>query len=1327
MINNILDFLKKRPGLVFLLLILSWITFVNIKPDLYLMGWDNYSSYFNLKTNIFRTFFATWREYRGLGVASDSESTDFFRQLFFLILSPFFKTNLLDQIFILFSFNFGVILVYLLSKKIFAHLLYNDESKLDLIGALTGIFYIFNLNTLATFYFPMIMYINRFYTVPLLFYFFLSLIEKNFSFRKILLFLFLVIFSSGTYITATIFITVIISLSIFLLFQTHNLRKAFIYILFFSLLNSFWILPFVNYTISKSSIVYKAPTFIDANEIQLNKPQSFYSAFKQLILYPNFLEDKITSFNGRLSSSIHPLGNNFYKFPYNFFLLIFPFFYLLGAFYFLYRRDKKLIWITILIFLYLFLSFKAFSFLGFFYIFLEKKIPYFGSLFRFGDTKFHYFIAFAGSFSAGFIALKLIERFNKKNFFLVLTFFSIGFLIIFKTYFTGHFVGFFDLNKLPNAYFEIAKIINDDKEYFRVLHLPFNKDRYWRSYNWGYLGSSFFHFLIDKPLLEKTFEPASQENAELNQEIHEKIAYKKKEDLYYLLKKIGVKYIIFDETVSPFIPTKGIGFWGKYNYFAAKEMIENLEEEGLIFKFVSKNINIFEYLDVYEKIFPLEKEDLELLAKKKHYKIILYQLKNYDKKFRLVKNYKFTDFKDSNINFDSNFDTLQDDIRYSFEIKPFNRKDVIFKIKNNRVEANFYNFNFQPKINYLVGLNDINISYQQLNLEIYSKIENNYLFFNFYINPYPEIIINNKIISNRFKIKEIKISLEKVSDSLLKFEDLKKYLSNWQKAFSYEKVSGLRIKIKDTIIPVPLNLNSKENYIGSLVVNEGNLRVEILKEDTPLAVDLNELKLTDNPNCFGDKLIDYQYKVNHEVNSFNLQSQNGSTCFILPINTQSKYTEIKIDYSSQSKDLDDWYLKDNKTSKPYLQSVIKKLKKPNYLYTCVKERNVDNCFNTHQIINLKSFDSVIIPTEREINAYEPIIFFALKNISYQSQNLSVKNLIIKKFKSVLEDDLEVKLENKNFYFSVKENSKLRISFYLPLNYYSFYQNKKDGFNLSNGLCNKPNSYRTFRDNGYLISYFENCDNNFFQTLNFDSNNSYIWSINYNLASGKFPRFNLGDSFNNYLNQILSLYQGYPNIKDFKEFQNPEFFFKSKKNIEKKISNLTLATTSVILPPNEALEDKKNKNFMIAHDSENEGLSFYDDFNVIQIPNSWIDLSIKPENNFYSNNLINDISISYKKILPSLYKVESNISLEDFYLLFNEGYDRQWGIYNSFFDLVSGKKAGNNIKCNSYANCFNITSKGHKYYIFYAPEKLYLFGWVTTFFSLLFILRLYNKF
>ncbi len=1320
MVEKIFYYFKKRPGLLILLIILLVITTVNIKPDFYLMGWDNYSSYFNLKTNIFRTFFASWREYRALGVPSDSESTDLFRQLFFLVLSPFVKQGLLDQIFSLFSFNFGVIMVYLLSKKLFKSAFQDSEQKLDLLGAFSGLFYMFNLNTLATFYFPMIMYINRFYTVPFLFYIFFVLIQEKITRKKILFFSLLIIFSSGSYMTATVFITVIISLFIFILIQGQNLKRTLVFLVFFVALNSFWLLPFANYTINKSNIVYQAPTFIDANEIQLNKPASFYSIAKQLILYPNFFDTTVSSFNNFKTSGIHQLSNFINNFPYNLVLYAFPISYLCGIALLLfdYKKNKNLLWIPLIILLYLFLSLKAFSPLGFIYIFLEKSLPFFGSVFRFGDTKFHYFIGFAGSLAAGFFIVKISNKFNRKKILSLTLAVIFIFSAVYSSYFNGNFFGFFDINKVPEAYFDIAKQINNDKEDYRVLHLPFNQDRYWRSYNWGYLGSSFLHFLIDKPLIEKTFEPASGENVELNNEIYEKIS-KKSEDLYLLLKKTGIKYIVFDETVSPQMTAKGLGSWGTYNYFDSKELIDKLESDGLIYKISSYNVNIIDYLSVYEKIFPLDQDDLDIINKTPNYEIGLYVLKDPDQKFRLVNNLSLTDPKKVEFNIDPGKDSLQDD-RSSFESTPFTRNDIQYKLNNSKLEANIDNFELINDIDYEIKVNNENIRVPQSIMEVYAQSDEKNLNINFYNNFFPNLIIGDQIQSFRTKIKEISIPKSQIQESLGKAENLENYLANWGQALLYKSISGLRIKIGNNIIPFPSELNDQETFVGSLVLDQGPIRIQVLKEKSESAINLKKLSLTDNPNCFSDKLDDYSSTVDNK-DSFKLNSQNGSTCFILGIkdfiDDKANYSEVKIDYRSRANDLDRKYLKSRKTNKPALNSALNDLNKPSYLSVCVKDVNIDNCFNTHQVLSLNSTDSnksdsIVIPTDKEINAYEPIIFFALKNTGYQSQAFIVDKLSIKEFEPILEENFDFGSKNSVNIFLVLDPQKLKISFNLTLNNFSFYQGKKDGFSVSNGFCNQPNSYRTFRQTDRLISYFENCDNNLFQSLDFDSNNSYIWSLKYNLGSGKFSHFNLGDDFNKYTNQILSLNQGYPNIEGFKEFQNPEFFA-SKKRVLDQIKGLELANTNIFLPSNPTISDQKKKNFMIAQDSENEGMAVYDNFNVVQVPNIWANLSIGPKNNYFSIGQTGELK--FKNILPSLWKVDiEHTSEENQILLFNEGFDKQWGIYKDYVDLLIGKEASiNHFMCNGYANCFEIASTNTQYYVFYWPEKLNVLGWLLT--------------
>ncbi|MBI2010376.1 MAG: hypothetical protein HYS86_04360, partial [Candidatus Chisholmbacteria bacterium] len=222
LLANILSTLAKRPGLILLTILLTIITLTNIKPDFYLVGWDNYSSYFNLKTNLFRTFFATWREYRGLGVPSDAEVTDIFRQLFFLVFHFVTPGELLDQLYYLFSLWLGTLSMYATARLLLKHFSFqNNHSRLlktDLFPTLASFFYLFNLSTLSVFYSPIIPFTNRFYALPLTLYVILRYTTKK-TVKNFLLAALTIVVTAGSYITPTVVITS--SLAFFTFLATH--------------------------------------------------------------------------------------------------------------------------------------------------------------------------------------------------------------------------------------------------------------------------------------------------------------------------------------------------------------------------------------------------------------------------------------------------------------------------------------------------------------------------------------------------------------------------------------------------------------------------------------------------------------------------------------------------------------------------------------------------------------------------------------------------------------------------------------------------------------------------------------------------------------------------------------------------------------------------------------------------------------------------------------------------------------------------------------------------------------------------------------------------
>src|SRR3989339_970348 len=83
--NTFMKSVVQIPFFYILLLLLFIITALNIRSEYALLGWDNYSSFLNIDSNTLRSLFSTWREYRGLGVVSDAEVTDIWRNIYYLL------------------------------------------------------------------------------------------------------------------------------------------------------------------------------------------------------------------------------------------------------------------------------------------------------------------------------------------------------------------------------------------------------------------------------------------------------------------------------------------------------------------------------------------------------------------------------------------------------------------------------------------------------------------------------------------------------------------------------------------------------------------------------------------------------------------------------------------------------------------------------------------------------------------------------------------------------------------------------------------------------------------------------------------------------------------------------------------------------------------------------------------------------------------------------------------------------------------------------------------------------------------------------------------
>lgn len=1311
-VDKLLSFSRVRVGYIILLFILIIIAVGIIKPPFYLLGWDNYSSYFSVPTNLFRTFFSSWREYRGLGVPSDSEVVDIFRQLFFYVFHFIAPEQILDQLYIVICLFIGVLGMYSFASVILGK--YSHSVRVTDAGAtIAALFYLFNLNTLAIYFFPIITYITRFAAIPVIFYIFMYLSQaKKVSVKTFILICIALAFTSGSYITGTVFITTVLSLGLWSIFQ-RNYRRIFLIFIFFFAFNSFWILPFLNYTKEKSAIIRLAPTFIDANESQLNKGKSFFDFGKQLVLYPNFFDTKYTEISNRASHMFHRLAADYVSQPTSAILYIFPLLYLLGSVSILSRAKKHRteLWIPVLLIIYLLLSMKEYSPLGFLYAFFDKNVPYFGVLFRFGDTKFHPYSAFAGSLAAGLFIVNVSQLYRslyKKRLFVhpsvLILIFMVPTMWVFREYMTGSLIGSFMYNKLPPAYKEIARVINADTGSGRVLHLPFDKDAYWKSYAWGGIGSSFFHYMLNKPFIDKTFEPASMEHAFLhkrltdllknNQVLNEDARKERIGNFSKLLADTGIGYIVLDQTVTSSIYARGISFGGTYSYPDVKVLTDGLIEEGLATRVNIYDIPILDYLGIYGGWHPLSEADHDALLAKGPFTIELIKISSETSKIGFEKQAAFIDSRYKTIIQDEELPdspvTFQSS-KTAGIIFPFRKRDGILTRDSDRVTLTF-----------------------------------------------PDVLRKNTYIiadDGRSTSKLIELTGRRLSEEIIIDLAWRKFPSIGEKEFLLPlgqatfdipqsalqlETNEFRLVINGVVVPLA-GLNGNNKNLGSVVLTGDQADISLLTLADELPLNTRLLSLTEDPNCFGDRLEDYAYSV-RTSNGFGVTTQEGSTCWFYPLGSivpkDTAHTELYLDISGDSQDFDG--ISSFTTGKPQLVEYLLKQPKPVLMRICAFEPNIDECLNKHQYVTISEKERIHIPLDQPVAGREDVgVLFALKTIGDQYAEAIIQGGTIATFRNVDTQSVPLRDSAETGKFVNTGNTDLTVSFPIPLSRYSFSLHPGvDGFSVSNKPCDQDDSFRTFRtvDNTW-ISFVGNCYNQLFQTVPFDSSRFLLWTTGYTLFSGKYPKFILMDKLLTYVDEYLSLYQGYPDITGFKSLQNPESVTGySEEKIGDILNDRKTENAYVYLPPRKELEDTRQKEFTLHQHAENEGILRVNTFDVLELPDSWRNLRLEPESGSTQNFQVPE-NFHAGKILPSLWKIELPLAAnEASYLLnFREAFDRQWEIV--FTQKPKGTLAvTDHGTCNGFSNCFILKAQGEgtaTFYLLYFPEVLAILGWTMT--------------
>lgn len=537
--HNWVDFLFS----FLILALVSFIAFKNYTPNTYLTGWDNLHPEFNFKLNIERSLNAVWQEYQGVGLLGGmAHSADLPRQIFLAGVSVFLPVNLIRYFWTFLMLFIGPLGVYFLLKTLLdsrsSLLRIASTSKDDVLltsrsaaAISAAMFYLFNLATVQYFFVPFETFASFFGFLPWLIYFAYSYLVGT---KKLLSYALISILAIPAFYVQTLFI-VYIMLLVCLIFI--NFKKSIWLFLTTFLVNSFWLLPVIYFTIingntpasSKINSIATPETYYmnlarnDFNSIATFKgywfdyydwnqeTQKFDYLYKQsLSLHDKNWEDhssqKYVEYIGIGLFAVSILG-----------LIL----------------NRQVVWILMFIVSVVMIS--------------GVKIPIsvLAEAFRNSFTKWSVALSFVTSIGIGLFISKF------KNLFLYILSGIIIALSVCQVLpvFKGNLISQSMRINIPIEYFQSFDFLNTRTNGGRMAILPVNNFWGWQFHSWGYRGSGFYWYGIKNPILDRAFDVWSKSNENFYEELNFGLLNNDSELLKKIFEKYQVSYIYLDKNV----------------------------------------------------------------------------------------------------------------------------------------------------------------------------------------------------------------------------------------------------------------------------------------------------------------------------------------------------------------------------------------------------------------------------------------------------------------------------------------------------------------------------------------------------------------------------------------------------------------------------------------------------------------------------------------------------------------------------------------------------------------------------------------------------------
>lgn len=522
---------------------------INFHWGYFVLGNDNYSPEEAPLVSVKRLLVSpAWRDYRGLGVPSDSEQVDIFRSGVDLFLNSLgVPLWLISQLSVSLVFFLGSWSIASLSLSIFKKKL--DDFQGQSLFLLTGVFYFTNILTLWLFFSPLKPFIFVWGFLP----FFLWQSWNFFNewnLKTFLFFLLSILLISSSAIVPTIFLVVLIIIVTFYFWfylLGINLRRLILVFGIFIIFQLYWLVPFGFYVKSNASAL--TSSYIN----RIITPETIGSELKYnnlgnvLRFYTSWLD--IKNDDGEYLFKYSPIYQNGSFFSYLAFLpILLTFLYLIKI---LKTGQWKRIWpLVLLLFFGIFLIKRDNSPLGFIYQFFENNIPLFRQVFRWGSSKFWPLLSIIIPILASLFLVELSKNYHKVWRRIILIG-IIGCQLFFVwPIFKGDLINKSDLVKIPKPYFELKDYLYETDKNGRIYLAPEANNLYFRNHNWGFFGSVLWSYLIPNPIIEKSLTTGSQEN-EIAFDVLVNTYYSEDPNLFFRsLKNYKVKWVIADKSVT---------------------------------------------------------------------------------------------------------------------------------------------------------------------------------------------------------------------------------------------------------------------------------------------------------------------------------------------------------------------------------------------------------------------------------------------------------------------------------------------------------------------------------------------------------------------------------------------------------------------------------------------------------------------------------------------------------------------------------------------------------------------------------------------------------